>query len=79
VIPLYGFLEGDTVGLVILAEPDDTAAQLAEKLQKAASVRVAPNEAMDLVYAGQKRHPQQTAAEMGLAPLDRIDVRHRNG
>jgi hypothetical protein len=28
-IPLYGFLEGDTLGLLILAAPDDTMAKLA--------------------------------------------------
>ena len=30
-IPLYGFLQGDTVGLVILAEEDDTLQALAQK------------------------------------------------
>ena len=39
-IPLYGFLEGDLLGLLILARDDDTAAQLAERLQSAAAVRV---------------------------------------
>ena len=40
-IPLYGFLAGDTLGLLILAEEDDTMAELATKLQQAAFVRVA--------------------------------------
>ena len=40
-IPLYGFLEGDTVGLLMLAEEGDTVLALARKLQDAASIRVA--------------------------------------
>jgi hypothetical protein len=40
-IPLYGFLQGDTVGLLILAEKDDTLQSLAQKLQEGASLRVA--------------------------------------
>jgi hypothetical protein len=35
-IPLYGFLEGDTIGLLILAEEGDTIAALAQKLQDSA-------------------------------------------
>ena len=41
-IPLYGFLEGDTVGLLVLAEEGETILELARKLQDAASIRVAP-------------------------------------
>ena len=36
VIPLYGFLEGDTIGLLVLADEDDTAADVARKLQASA-------------------------------------------
>ena len=39
-IPLYGFLQGDSIGLLVLAEESDTAADLAEKLQSAARIRV---------------------------------------
>jgi len=41
VIPLYGFLEGDTLGLLVLAEEDETVLELARKLQNAANLRVA--------------------------------------
>ena len=58
-IPLYGFLQGDTIGLLVLAQPDDTAAVLCAKLQSAAAVRVAP---------------EATVAELALQPLERIDV-----
>jgi hypothetical protein len=36
-IPLYGFLQDDTVGLLILAEEGDTLQALAQKLQDAAA------------------------------------------
>ena len=40
-VPLYGFLQCDTVGLLILAEEAETLQALARKLQDAASLRVA--------------------------------------
>ena len=39
-IPVYGFLEGDTLGLLVLAEEGETVLELARKLQDAASIRV---------------------------------------
>ena len=41
-IPLYGFLEGDTLGLLLLADEQETIAQVAEKLQRSSGLRVAP-------------------------------------
>ena len=52
-IPLYGFLEGDTLGLLMLAEEGETVLELARKLQDAASIRVARNDKVDLVYQRQ--------------------------
>jgi hypothetical protein len=74
-IPLYGFLEGDTIGLLVLALPDDTVASLAERLERAASVRVAPRGALVLEKSGMILDAALTVAAAGLAPLDRIDAR----
>lgn len=74
-IPLYGFLEGDTIGLLILAEPTDTLAELAAKLQQSASVRVRPRDAIDVEVNGTRRPLVSTVASVGLTPLDRFDVR----
>jgi len=74
VIPLYGFLQGDTIGLLILAEEQDTAGELANKLQAAAQVRVKPRPAMDVVYNGEVLHPRMTVGEVRMEPLDRFDV-----
>jgi hypothetical protein len=78
-IPVYGFLEGDTVGLLVLAEEDETILDLARKLQDAASIRVARNEKIDLVYDGKTIDPVLTVAQAGLQALDRFDViwRHK--
>jgi hypothetical protein len=76
-IPLYGFLEGDTLGLLLLAEEGETVLELARKLQDAASVRVARNDKIDLIYNGNAIDPGLTVAQAGLQPLDRFDVIER--
>ena len=73
-IPVYGFLEGDTLGLLVLAEEDETVMELARKLQDAASIRVARNDEIDLVYQGKAIDPRLTVAQAGLEALDRFDV-----
>ena len=76
-IPLYGFLEGDTLGLLILAEESETILQLALKLQQAANLRVALIDKIDLVYNGKAVDPGLTVAEAGFQNLDRFDVTSR--
>jgi hypothetical protein len=74
-IPLYGFLEGDTLGLLILATEQDTAAELARKLQDAAALRVAPARDARVWIHGRRLEPSITVAAAGLSALDRFDVR----
>jgi hypothetical protein len=74
VIPLYGFLEGDTVGLLILAQPDDTIATLADKLQASAAVRVAPRSEVRVRHGNRVLDLDSTVARAGLTALDRLDV-----
>ena len=78
-IPLYGFLEGDTLGLLILANEDDTMDQLAEKLQRAADVRVAPRVSATVVYQERDVARAATVAALGMQPLERFDVVSRAG
>ena len=73
-IPLYGFLQGDTVGLLILAEEDDTVESLARKLQDAGSLRVAGRNQVQVVYNEKAIDPSITVAQAGLQALDRFDV-----
>jgi len=73
-IPLYGFLEGDTIGLLIVAEANETVQDLAQKLQEGASIRVAPREKVQVVYKGTVLDPTLTLAQAGLEALERFDV-----
>jgi Toluene-4-monooxygenase system protein B (TmoB) len=73
-IPLYGFLQGDTVGLLILAEEAETLQALARKLQDAASLRVAGRDHVQVVFNDKKMDPAMTVAQAGLQALDRFDV-----
>jgi hypothetical protein len=73
-IPLYGFLEGDTLGLIVLADEDETIQQLAQKLRDAANLRVAGNKEFHLIYQSKAIDPELTVAQAGLQALDRFDV-----
>ena len=77
-IALYGFLEGDTLGLLVLAEEHETVLELVRKLQDAASIRVARNDKVHFVYNGEAIDPGLTVAQAGLQALDRFDVIWRN-
>ena len=74
-IPLYGFLEGDTMGLLVLADGDDSIAELARKLQVAARLRAAIDGPVTVLYEGKPVDPQSTVADVGMQPLARFDVR----
>jgi hypothetical protein len=73
-IPLYGFLEGDTLGLLMLAEEGQTILELARQLQNAASLRVSRSDKIEFVYDGKAVEPGLTVAQAGLQALDRFDV-----
>ena len=65
-IPLYGFLEGDTIGLLILADEADTVATLIDKLQTSARVRVEPRKNLKLLHNGQMLDAEVTFDYGGL-------------
>jgi hypothetical protein len=73
-IPLYGFLEGDTIGLLILGDEGETVSSLAAKVMTSARVRVAPFDRFQVLYRGKRLDPKQTLARAGIEPLERIDV-----
>ena len=77
-IPLYGFLEGDTLGLLVLAEEAETIRELSRKLQDAANLRVARSDNVDFLYQGKTIDPVFTVAQAGLQALDRFDVIRRH-
>jgi hypothetical protein len=73
-VPLYGFLRGDTIGLVVLVHDHQTVGDVARILQQAASMRVAPRSAASVYFKGARLDPAVTVATAGLGPLDRVDV-----
>jgi hypothetical protein len=73
-VPLYGFLRGDTVGLVVLVQDTDTIDTVAATLVQAAEVRVAPFGNARVLHEGVLLDPARTVAEAGLEALDRVDV-----
>ena len=73
-VPLYGFLQGDTLGLLVLVHSDDSVGVIVDRLQEAASVRVAPHPHAHVYVRGERLDPNLTVSKAGLAPLDRVDV-----
>ena len=78
-VPLYGFLKGDAIGLLVLVQETDTVREIGRTLQEAASVRVAPRPSADVYFRGQLLNPTLTVAEAGLEALERVDVVPREG
>jgi hypothetical protein len=73
-VPLYGFLRGDTIGLIVLVQDSQTIADVAAVLQQAASCRVAPAARARVFFAGRPLDPALTVKAAGLTALDRVDV-----
>jgi hypothetical protein len=73
-VPLHGFLRGDTVGLLLLVHDTDTLAFVARTLIDAAAVRVAPAARARIYRDGVELSLTETVAGAGLLPLDRIDL-----
>jgi hypothetical protein len=59
----------------ILADEEETVALSAQKLQEAASVRIAPAEKIELVHRDRVLDPSVTLSDAGFLALDRFDVR----
>jgi len=73
-VPLHGFVQGDTVGLLVLVHDTDTIAQLTRVLVDAAAVRVLPAPAARVYLGGRELEPSLTVAGAGLSALERIDL-----
>ncbi len=78
-IPVYGFVEGDTLGLVVILHESESIADATAKLQQAADVRVTPGDGAVLVHRGRVLQPKLTVSAAGIEALDRVDVRNGRG
>jgi hypothetical protein len=74
VIPVYGFMQGDTLGVLLLANGSDTVQELADKLQQSARVRVAHRADVKVIYKGRELDLKWTLEQAGVEALERIDV-----
>jgi hypothetical protein len=73
-LPLYGFLRGDSLGIVVLVQHDDPVHRIATTVMQAAAMRVRPAASASVYFEGRRLPPQLSASEAGLTALDRIDV-----
>ena len=78
-LPLYGFMEGDTIGLLIVADEQESVRSLSEKLRDAASLRADGSGYMDVVYRGIVLDPDSSLAQADFKPLQRFDLRRNHG
>jgi hypothetical protein len=73
-VPVHGFVRGDTVGLLVLVHDTDTIADLAHMLAAAAAVRLAPAPRARVYRGAVELDPTDTVASAGLTALERVDL-----
>jgi hypothetical protein len=73
-IPLYAFVRGDTLGLVVLAGDTESVDDLAARLARAAAPRVVLNGQLRIVHRGKVLAGQLSLGEAGVVALDRVDL-----
>jgi hypothetical protein len=74
-VPLYGFVQGDTMGVLVMAHDDMTLETVQELLSASVHVRVEMSGRWTLSAQGRQLEGSRTVAESGLRPLERIDLR----
>lgn len=73
-IPLYAFVHGDTLGLVVLAPDDESVDELAARLARAAAPRVELAGRLRVLHRGKALCGEHTLNEAGIRALDRVDL-----
>ncbi len=73
-IPLYAFVRGDTLGLVVLVGEGESVDELAGRLSRAAAPRVALSGVLRVLHRGKVLRGELTLVEAGVAALDRVDL-----
>jgi hypothetical protein len=73
-MPLYAFVEGDTMGIVVLANPAGTGLELGEKLIAAVGARVAPRGPFKVMWRDQELDLTATLQAQNVGPLDRVTL-----
>jgi Tfp pilus assembly protein PilN len=73
-IPVYAFVEGDLLGLLVFAQESETVAALITRVQATASLRVKAFAAASARHRGRVLDPRRRVSESGVAALDRVDI-----
>ena len=74
VLPLYGFVQGDTMGVVVLGKLDDTIAELGANLLRAVGVRIGRQGPYQLRAGSRWLDSAATLRSQAMELLDRIDL-----
>lgn len=73
-LPLYAFVRGDTLGLVVLAPETESVDELALRLTRAAAPRVTLEGPLRVLHRGRALDGELTLREAGIRALDRVDL-----
>jgi hypothetical protein len=73
-LPLYCFVQGDTLALVVLAPESERVHELALRLSRAAAPRVTLAGALRVKFRGELLRGESTLTEAGIKALDRVDL-----
>jgi len=73
-MPVYGFLEGDTLGILLFAYADETVGSLANKLQLSSKFRVPVMKKPALIFKGAELDQNLLISSTSIQALDRVDV-----
>lgn len=74
-VPLYGFAEGDTMGVLVLAHETWTISRVMAQLRESTSLRVDGAGRWELRANERLLPPAATVGSLGLRALDRVDLR----
>jgi hypothetical protein len=77
-VPLYGFLEGDALGLLVLIHDHEPVHEIGVRLQEAAAIRIAPAKSFGVYHRGVRLEGNISVAAAGLTALSRVDVRQED-
>lgn len=74
-VPLYGFVQGDTLGLLVLAHAEWSIHEVTRALAQSARLRVGEIREASLFFEERVLDPKLTVSSAGLLPLSRIELR----
>jgi hypothetical protein len=74
VLPLYAFVQGDTLGVVVLGRLDGTVRDLGENLLRATSVRVRRRGPFRIMSGERPLELEAPLRTLGMKLLDRVDL-----